>query len=113
MNAFKEEYAELLDQAVSDLSDYELENFPEELETKLKNEENRLRQKYRIPDDAYLTTDEPVHEEDMGWWSDALVGWSSGTLSREESAVLVRELDLDELDEYYVLLDVPNFSISS
>ena len=113
LNAFKEEYEEIFETAVSDLADEELEDFPEELYAKLKAEQDRLRRKYRIPDDAYLTTDETVREEELGWWRDTLGSWASGTLSREKSGELVQELDLDELDEYYVLICVPNFAISS
>ena len=38
--------------------------------------------------------------------------WSSGTLSAEESSRVVSEIDQEELDEYYILIDVPNFLIS-
>jgi hypothetical protein len=34
-------------------------------------------------------------------------------LSREDSAELISEIDRAELDEYYILLDVPNFHIST
>jgi hypothetical protein len=113
LNAFKEDYIEVLDATVAKLSDEEIDNFPTEIETALDRDIHRLRKKHRIPGDVYLTSDEPVPDDGLSWWMESLGGWVSGALSREHSAQLVNELDLQELDEYYVLLDVPNFSISS
>lgn len=109
LNAFKDEYGKLLEQAFAERGS-ELGNFPPEAIEWLNAEENRLRIKHRIPKDVYLTTDEPVRES--GSYMDDLCAWVSGTLSREESAKLVHDLDCDELDEHYILLDVPNFAIS-
>ena len=113
LNAYKEEYALISDAAVSKLSDTEIENLPLEFEEKLSREAKGLRGKHGIPEDTYLTTDESVRDDDLGWWMEQIGGWVSGTLSLEESAELVRWLDLEELDEYYILLEIPNFSISS
>ncbi len=110
MNAFKEEYGDVFERLTADLSDEEIEDFPDKLEKTLNEEQKRLQKKHRIPDDVYLTTDEAVRE--LEWWKNALGEWASGTLTREESAELVEELDLEELDEYFILLEVPNFSIS-
>jgi len=112
LNAFKEAYCALLDEATSGLTEEQLEDFPSELDRRLDEERERLRQRYDIPREVYLTMDEPVREHHLGSYRDAIGEWSSGTLSREESLRLVRDLDLEELDEYYILLDVPNFAIS-
>lgn len=112
LNAFKEEYCQIADKAFLQLSDQELDDFPPALEKRLREEENRLRKKYRLSEDIYLTTDEPVRKRHLASYRDAIGHWSSGTLTRVESERLVRDLDLEELDEYYVLLDVPNFAIS-
>jgi hypothetical protein len=112
LNAFKEEYGKVLEQAVAERFDEELGDFPPQAAEWLNAEKDRLRAKHQIPRDVYLTTDEPVRESGLGSYMDDLCGWVSGTLSMEESADLVHDLDLDELDEYYVLLEVPNFAIS-
>jgi hypothetical protein len=72
-----------------------------------------LRQKYGIPESAYLTSDEPVPEQRLDSFLEALDGWVAGTLSLEDSAELVTAIDCAELDEYYILLGIPNFSFSS
>lgn len=113
MNAFKEEYQEIADTAVSKLSEEEVENFPSQLDRWLEEEHERLRIKHKIPEDAYLTSDEPIREEHLGSFTEDIEGWASGTLSQHESARLVHGLDLQELDEYFILLDIPNFSFSS
>lgn len=110
LNAFKDEYGKLLEQAFAEHFGSELGNFPPEAIEWLNAEENRLRIKHRIPKDVYLTTDKPVRESCS--YMDDLCAWVSGTLSREESAQLVHDLDCDQLDEHYILLDVPNFAIS-
>jgi TIR domain len=112
MNAYKEEYQEIVDAAVKHLTAEELEDFPSELDRHLDDEKQRLRRKYRLPDDIYLTSDEPIREEHLASYCDAMGGWVSGTLSRDESVELVCDLDFAELDEYFILLNVPNFSIS-
>jgi hypothetical protein len=112
MNAFKEEYQEASEELTSPLSDEEIECWPKELDERLQSEQQRLSLKYRLSPDVYLTIDEPVRESEFSWWRDSLASWSSGTMSSKESAQLVHALDLDELDEYYILLEVPNFHIS-
>jgi hypothetical protein len=113
MNAFKEEYQEIFDTATSKLSDEEVENFPSQLDRWLEDQHERLRIKHKIPEDAYLTSDEPVREQHLGSFTEDIERWASGTLSRHESARLVHDLDLQELDEYFILLNIPNFSFSS
>jgi hypothetical protein len=114
LNAFKESFCETLEEATASLSDEEIEEgLPEPVEAQLENEKDRLRSKHRIPDDVYLTSDEPVREDGLAWWLERIREWSSGILSREESAELISEIDRVELDEYYILLDVPNFHIST
>lgn len=112
MNAFKEEYKEVFDELTAPLSDEQIEQWPKELDERLQAEQERLRLKHRLPSDLYLTTDEPIRESELSWWKDALGNWASGTMSPEESADLVSALDQDEFDEYYILLDVPNYLIS-
>ena len=68
---------------------------------------------YEIPLDVYLTTDEPVREANYSSYMHDIGQWASGTLSRVSSGKLVADLDLDELDEYFILINVPNFAISS
>jgi hypothetical protein len=110
MNAFKEEYNQLLYGEFDKLAD--TEEFSDELEERFKVEEERLRLKFEIAKDVYLTTDEPVRESGLRSWIVAISRWVSGTLTREESAELILDIDLEELDEYFILLNVPNFSIS-
>ncbi|OMG51638.1 hypothetical protein BJN45_17390 [Azonexus hydrophilus] len=113
MNAFKEEYnAFLFSEEMQKYFDEELGDFPPEVSTKLDEEQEQLRQKYELPRDVYLTTDEPVSESNLRWWAESICAWASGTLGRNESEDFVSEIDLQELDEYFVLLGVPNFSIS-
>lgn len=112
MNAFAEEYNSLAAEAINHLTNEELEDFPSELDQRLNKEMERLRGKYRLPDDVYLELDEPIREEHLASYCTTMCEWVSGTLSRAESAELVRDLDLAELDEYFILLNVPNFSIS-
>lgn len=112
MNAFKEGYCRIADEATSRLSEEELESFPSELDRWLEGEHERLRTKLGIPTDVYLTHDEPVHTENLGSFLEAIAEWASGTLSQAESQRLVHDLDLQELDEYFVLLGIPNFSFS-
>lgn len=113
MNAFKEEYdAFFLSEETQKLFDEELGDFPPDASAMFAEEEERLRQKYELPRDTYLTTDEPVQENNLGWWTDSLCAWVAGTLEKNESEEFVREIDLQELDEYFILLGVPNFAIS-
>ncbi|MFG5411356.1 toll/interleukin-1 receptor domain-containing protein [Piscinibacter sakaiensis] len=112
MNAFKEEYQSISQKAVSQLTDDQIENFPSELDQWLDEQHKILRVKHRIPEDAYLVSDEPIREDHLASYLTDLEGWASGTLSRADSVRLVIDLDNDELDEYYVLLGLPNFSFS-
>ena len=113
MNAFKEEYQCIADEALSKFSDEQLENFPPELDQWLNQEHERLRKQYGIPEDVYLISDEPIRESHFGSYIEDIDGWASGTLSPESSARLVIDLDHDELDEYFILLGLPNFSFSA
>jgi TIR domain len=113
MNAFKQDYdAFLFSDEIQNQFDEELEDFPAHALLILDKEKERLRQKYKLPHDIYLTTDEPVRESDLAWWSGALAEWVSGTMKKKASADFVKALDFDELDEYFILLGIPNFSIS-
>ncbi|MBS0308929.1 MAG: toll/interleukin-1 receptor domain-containing protein, partial [Proteobacteria bacterium] len=113
MNAFKEDFHNFLfSDDIQEHFDEDLGDFPPEISEKLGEAQERLRGKYEIPRDVYLTIDEPVREKGLAWWIDSLCGWVSGTLERSESAELISELDLQELDEYFILLGVPNFAIS-
>lgn len=113
MNAFKEEYRQITDDAISQLPEGAIDNFPSELDLLLESEHERLRVKHQIPEDVYLTSDEPVREQHLASFVDDISGWASGTLSRKESARLIHDLDREELDEYFILLGLPNFSFSS
>lgn len=113
MNAFKEDFSNIFLTTAKEYFNEEREDFPPHIDEYLEAEKERLRNRHHIPDDVYLTTDEPIRESDIGWWTNMISGWVSGTLGREESFELVRELDLQEFDEYYVLLGIPNFSISN
>ena len=53
-----------------------------------------------------------MQEDHLGPLLDSIEEWASGTLSHAESQLLVHHLDLQELDEYFVLLGIPNFSFS-
>lgn len=112
MNAFKDEFNEALMEAIRLLPD-DFDNLPDEVEEQLVKEQSKFREKFGIPVDAYITTDEPIGGGELAWWLNSLCGWVSGTMSKEECADLVVELDLQEFDEYYVLLGVPNFSLST
>jgi len=111
LNAFKEAYKQVFDEATSDVSDEQIEDFPSEIDFQLDQEKERLRLKLKIPSDVYLTTDDPVREQHFSSYLNDIGEWSSGTLSCERSRKLVEDLDLDELDECYILLDIPNFAI--
>lgn len=112
MNAFKEEYCAVLygDEIQKHFDD--VGDFPRHIHEKLDEEQEKIRRKYELPSDVYLTIDEPVRDSELGWWTDAMCAWVAGTLERDESKEFVRELDLQELDEYFILLGVPNFAIS-
>lgn len=111
INAFKEEFATILE-SVAEKLDEQIGDFPQEIGRFLDAENARLRIKHRIPEDVYLVVDEPVREEHLVSYMDDMSSWVSGTLSREESTRLIHDLDLHELDEYYILLDIPNHAIS-
>jgi TIR domain len=111
MNAFKDEYDQALMEAIKGLPD-DFDDLPEEVEHLLSEKQRALRAKFEIPSDVYLTTDEPIRDSEWSWWLSTLCSWVSGTLLTEESAYLVVELDMQEFDEYYILLGVPNFAIS-
>ena len=113
LNAYKQELLEVLEEATADIPNEDAGDLPEEIETRLESEKERVRIKHRIPEDVYLVNDEPINEDALGTWLESLCGWASGTLSREEGAELVGDIDHEELDEYYILLELPNFSISS
>lgn len=98
-----------MDTAVANLRDEEIDNFPAEIGTALDLVNQRLRNKFRIPENVHLTTDEPVADDGLGWWMESIGGWVSGALSREHSTQLVKELDLQELDEYYIFLMCQTF----
>ncbi len=104
---------EKLEEETNALSDEDAADLPFEIEEHLASEGTRLRSKYEIPDRVYVTHDEPIHENELDWWHATLGEWASGTLSRDESRKLVAAIDVEELDEYYVLLGVPNFSFSA
>lgn len=110
LNAYREECQEIAIELFSALADDEP---PPEFDARFAKEQERLRRKYRIPNDVYLTADEPVHDQHLASYRDAIGEWSSGTLHREETLELIADLDLDELDEYYILLGVPIYEISS
>lgn len=112
LNAFKEECIEASEKFTALLTDEEIERWPKDLDEQIQTAQQKLRLKYRLSPDVYLDIDEPILESMLNWWKDSLASWASGTMSRDESAYLVRALDLNELDEYYILLDVPNFHIS-
>lgn len=112
MNAFKEAYCSILYASGEKHFEEKTGDFPAHIHQYLDLEKERLRVRHLIPEDVYLTIDEPVRESELGWWTEAICGWVSGTLEMEESVKLVRELDLQEFDEYWVLLGLPNFSIS-
>ena len=109
MNAFKEEYCEVADRAFDNVAEDALDDLPAELDRWREREHERLRQKHGIPENAYLTSDEPVGEEQSDPFLEAIEGWAAGALSLEDSAELVADLDHAELDEYYILLGLPNF----
>lgn len=112
LNAFKEEYSQVLEEAFPVSLAQDFEDFSPEAIQWLNTEEKRLRIKHRIPEDVYLTTDEPIRENHLSSYMNDICAWVSGTLSIEDSVKFVYDLDLDELDEYYILLEVPNFAIS-
>lgn len=112
VNAFKEQYGLESDEITAPLSDEVIDRWPSALDDQLRELQERIRERWQLSTDVYLTTDEPIRESEFGWWKDTMAAWSSGTLAREESREFVEALDLDEFDEYYVLIDVPNFSIS-
>lgn len=114
MNAYKEDYgAYLFRDEIQSLIDDDLGDFPPEVNEKLEGEKERLRLRYELPREAYLTIDEPIREDELRSWSDAICSWVAGTMEKEESAEFVSMLDQQEFDEYFVLLGVPNFAISS
>jgi hypothetical protein len=113
MNAFKEEYCEVTDKVFGGLAEAEVEVLPAEVDRWIQQERHRLRQKHGIPENTYLMSDEPVGERHADSFLDAIDCWAAGTLSLEDSAELVGDLDRVELDEYYILLGLPNFSFSS
>ncbi len=112
LNAFKEEYGQVLEEAFPISLDEEFEDFSPQAVEWLDTEVDRLRIKHRIPKDVYLTTDEPIRENHLASYMNDICEWVSGTMSVQDSTKLVHDLDLDELDEYYILLEVPNFAIS-
>lgn len=112
LNAFKEEYQDVHQNAVSKLTEEQIEDFPTDVDQWLDQQHNQLRIRHGIPEDVYLISDEPVREDHLESYKADIEGWASGTLSRDESARLVNDLDIDELDEYYILLGIPNFSFS-
>lgn len=113
LNAFKEQLIEIADNAISELSEEEREEGSSTFENWLDGERERLRVLHDIPEDVYLEADEPVSESRLRPLLNAIEGWASGTLLRHESEQLLNDLDLNELDEYFVLLGVPNFSFST
>ncbi|MBT9552376.1 MAG: toll/interleukin-1 receptor domain-containing protein [Hydrogenophaga sp.] len=114
MNAFKEDYcAYLFRDEIQCLIDDDLGDFPPEVSEKLEGEQERLRLGYGLPRETYLTIDEPIREDELRSWSNAICSWVAGTMEKEESAEFVSMLDQQEFDEYFVLLGVPNFAISS
>jgi hypothetical protein len=112
-NAFKEEYCKVADNVFGSLAEAELEDLPAEMTRWLQQEQDRLRRKYGIPENVYLTSDEPVEEQYVDSFLEAIDSWAAGSLSLDDSAELLADLDRAELDEYYILLGVPNFSFSS
>ena len=113
MNAFKEEYKEVADIAISKLSEEEIESTSSQLDRCLEKEHERLRVMHKIPEGVYLVGDEPIREADLSSFTKDIERWAEGTLTQLDSARLVHHLDLQELDEYYILLGIPNFSFSS
>jgi TIR domain len=113
MNAFKEEYSEVADKVFDNLAEDALDDLPAELHRWLEQERERLRKEHGIPENAYLTSDEPVGEQQSESFLEAINSWAAGALSLEDSAELVADLDCVELDEYYILVGLPNFSFSS
>jgi TIR domain len=112
MNAFKDECTQALDDAIKMLPD-DWDELPEAVEQQLCEKQNELQDRFDLPSDVYLTTDEPISDGEWEWWLTSLCAWVSGTMSNDECANLVIELDLQEFDEYYVLLGIPNFSLSA
>lgn len=113
MNAFKKEYKEVADIAISKLSEEEIESTSSQLDRCLEKEHEHLRAKHKIPKGVYLVGDEPIREADLSSFTEDIEGWADGTLTQLDSAILLHHLDLQELDEYYILLGIPNASFSS
>ena len=59
----QEEDCEVADQVFGGVAKAGLEDLPDEQDSWLQEEHDRLRQKHGIPENAYLTADEPVGEE--------------------------------------------------
>ncbi|MFT6634802.1 toll/interleukin-1 receptor domain-containing protein [Alcanivorax sp.] len=112
MNAYKKAYIKFLGELTAGLSDDDLDDFPEDISTKIDLFLSRLKAILNIPDDVYLIADEPIGEQYIDSYLEDIGHWSSGTLSKKESEKLVMDLDTYEYDEYYILLNIPNFSIS-
>lgn len=114
IQAISEEYYEIVIEAYDHLSDEQIEEQPPEIENFLVHEKNRLHEKFNLPQDMYLMLDGNfIREEAISWWREWLRHWALGTLSRKESKKLFFELDaIIDVDQYYVLFGIPNFSIS-
>lgn len=78
LNALKEDICEVSAKLFDELTEAQLEELPPEVESRIAQEHDRLRQKYGIPENAYLTPDEPVHEQHFDSFVEAVNGWAHG-----------------------------------
>lgn len=112
MNAYKKSYEDKLIEIAENMNYEEIENFPKDKEKVIVTSLRKVKLAFSFPEDIYLIPDEPVRPNTVDSYLHDIGHWSSGTLSREACEDLVDDLDKYEFDEYYILLNIPNFLIS-
>lgn len=113
IQAFYEQYTEVLYPMLDEHRESGIEAMADEIDHKLNLEQRRLQKKYDIPENVYIGFMEPIKEESLPWFINAIGNWVSGTLEEGECNEFLFQLDeyLD-FDYFYVLVNIPNFSIS-
>ncbi|WP_413438765.1 toll/interleukin-1 receptor domain-containing protein [Sulfuriferula sp. GW1] len=108
------EYEALANTYFENLTDNEIDEQQAAIEVLLREKRAQLFTKYGLSNDINITPSEPISEEKLRLWLEALDQWVSGMLGEVESMSLLRDLDfyMDDYDYLYIFFGIPNYAVS-
>ena len=104
---------ELLDKALAEVPEAEIEGRIEPILLSLAPERRLLAAVHRMPPELEILEEEALPEERSDAWTQGLEDWVLGLLEPKETAKLVFDIqNYFEADYLYVLFGLPNFAVS-